>query len=207
MSTPARRRQSTNNLPYPDLDYPVPEQGTSEKKAKTKKDKEKRSAKKQKLDENLSDVVTAKGSRDKTDDEERKEDNPGQQEDSSESDRPRKKSKGKNKETTPKPVEIGEDEDSESDIEVFTGFVGLTMDAEPSYAENKKNQLVTEFASKPPLYFKDHMAPFRGIMGELKNETEKTKNDHISSYFMVNPSKKLLVATSGKQTQIIKGIY
>jgi hypothetical protein len=103
--------------------------------------------------------------------------------------------KGKNK-MIPQ-VDNDKGDDSESDIDIEMGFELLEMDRTTTYGEKKPHDLVTSFDFQPNLYFKDHMAPFRGLMSELKDQTAKEKSEAITKLFRENTSKKLLVATSG----------
>jgi hypothetical protein len=87
-----------------------------------------------------------------------------------------------------------EDEDEAMDAE----YVGLEMDRVTEYGPTITNDIITEFTNPPTLYFKDHTAPFRGLMSEMRAEETSVKNDSISKLFRVNTSKKVLVAVSGK---------
>lgn len=93
---------------------------------------------------------------------------------------PAKKDKGKGKALpvleTPDEIltedaeqEAGDDSGSElSDI----GFLPLNVEADMVYANKDSKSLIHSFTAPPDLYFKDHMAPYRGIMKESKNEPE-----------------------------------
>jgi hypothetical protein len=135
------------------------------------------------------------------------------------------KDKGKAKETRHSP-EFSEDEDESEDTEVpvpkvisdegikvktsadedpnssgsemDVEFEGLEMDRETDYGLRRDDKLITTFDDAPDIYFKDHMAPYRGLMSELKDEDASVRNEEVSRLFRSSTKKKLLVAASGK---------
>jgi hypothetical protein len=76
-------------------------------------------------------------------------------------------------------------------------FEGLEMDRETDYGLRKDDKLITTFEDAPYIYFKDHMAPYRGMMSGLKDESTSIKNEEVSRLFRSSTKKKLLVAASG----------
>jgi hypothetical protein len=110
------------------------------------------------------------------------------------------KQRGKRRAVSPPSEDSTSDLDSErteSDVEMETEFVILEMDKLTTVGNKISYDLVKDFKDRPPLYFKDHMAPFRGLMSDMKLEKVEVKNRTISELFKRNFQKKILVATSG----------
>ena len=112
-------------------------------------------------------------------------------------DKPPKPDKGKKKQVS-EAEEVESDSGSEMDIELITSFEILEMDRQTTIGEKRPNDLVTSFEIRPPMYFSDHMAPFRGLMSHMREESQEAKAKAITQLLMENRNKKLLAATSGK---------
>ena len=100
------------------------------------------------------------------------------------------KDKGKQKAT--------EDNSETEDEELEIKFIGLTMDSETIYGNKISHNLETEIEDQPEIYFKDHMAPYRGLMSDLRDDTQAVKDEEITRLFRRASNKKILVAASGK---------
>ena len=117
--------------------------------------------------------------------------------------KPTKKDKGKQK-ALPEPEEPDPDDmDSSPEDESSVEFVILEMDNQKTYGA-KSHELDTTWEKRPNLYFKDHMAPFQGLMSELRDQPPIIKTQAIAELFRENVLKKFLVATSGMQNIEIK---
>ena len=57
--------------------------------------------------------------------------------------------------------------------------------------------LIKSFSREPYAYSGDHMSPFRGLMGEMKDASDKEKADAISALLKENRDKKILMVVSG----------
>ena len=112
-------------------------------------------------------------------------------------DKPPKPDKGKKKQA-PEVEEVVSDSGSEMDVELITGFEILEMDRQTTIGEKRPNDLVTSFEIRPQVYFSDHMAPFRGLMSHMREESQEAKAKAITQLLMENRSKKFLATTSGK---------
>ena len=114
---------------------------------------------------------------------------------------PSKDRKGKQKMVVEPEIAEDEDDDDEEDtdeeMEIFTGFQLLDMDGQTPIGETRQHKLITIFEDPPELYFKDHMAPFRGLMSEMKDQPSSVRNRVVSDWFKENTSRKILAATSG----------
>lgn len=97
-----------------------------------------------------------------------------------------------------------EDIETEEDVDIIMEFEVLDMDRDTAYGSGTSFELVTEFKNPPLIYSEDHMAPFRGLMGDMKDSTAAERGKEIVKRIGPNPSKKLLVVTSGKQPEINK---
>lgn len=113
----------------------------------------------------------------------------------------KKKNKGKGKEKEVPESEISE---SEEEVDIILQFEVLDMDRETVYGNKTAYELTTEFTNPPPLYFGDHMAPFRGLMGDMKDDSAADKGKAVTKYIGKNFTRKVLVATTGKQTKSIQ---
>jgi hypothetical protein len=115
-----------------------------------------------------------------------------------------KSKKGKETEVETPEAEISVDEEKNSDsdsddVEFEVNFKGLDMDRETTYGSKVSYNIITEFENRPELYFEDHMAPYRGLMSDMKHETQSDKDKAISKlYSGKGGSKRILVAASGK---------
>ena len=90
-----------------------------------------------------------------------------------------------------------EAESEDDDIEIT--FEALDMDRETTYGTKAEHNLVLEFENAPDIYFGDFMAPYRGLMSEMREETQATKNSVVEKMFKgLSPKKTILAATSGK---------
>jgi hypothetical protein len=88
-------------------------------------------------------------------------------------------------------------DDSEIEIDLCGGFEVLETDRRANIGERRPNELIMTFDEQPELYFNDHMAPYRGIMGEIRRESAAFKGETIMKLYNDSPQKKLLVATTG----------
>ena len=107
-----------------------------------------------------------------------------------------KDQKGKGKDEG-KSSEESTEESSDDDEEIDITFEGLDMDRETTYGTKSAHNLVTEFAKAPQIDFIDHMAPFRGLMSDLKKESQEVRNGEVTKLFKPYTRKKILAATSG----------
>ena len=117
---------------------------------------------------------------------------------------PVKKSKGKERArpepdaADPKPTISNEPEQSDSELSDID-FIPLEIEGKAAAASHNPHSLVRTFTNPPELYFKDHMAPFRGILKGVKAEPNLAKRAaEISGYVKGRSKSKILVATSGK---------
>lgn len=81
--------------------------------------------------------------------------------------------------------------------ESFPPLEPLDMDRQTPIGKTRQHKLITIFEDPPELYFKDHMAPFRGLMSEMKDQPSSVRNRVVSDWFKENTSRKILAATSG----------
>jgi hypothetical protein len=107
---------------------------------------------------------------------------------------PLDKGKGKAKAVTPEQPADSDDEDSDMGFEILTISKATMGSAEPGRAYN----LVTSFERPIYAYHRDHMAPFRGIIADFRDEPAKASAE-ITNLFKENKALKLLMATSGKK--------
>lgn len=107
------------------------------------------------------------------------------------------KDKGKQKEVLP-----SEDESSSSEEDAVI-FKTVAMDRVNVYGPKIEHNLITKFTDPPEINFHDYMAPFRGLLSEMRNESEETKNAALAEYFTKPAKRKILVATSGKKSKRI----
>jgi hypothetical protein len=92
----------------------------------------------------------------------------------------------------PDPESSEEDSEKESaeEDEFAFEFETLEMDRTTEYG--------TKFNNRPEIYFKNHMAPFAGLLSSLRYESPEVRNKEVSKLFSTGTRKKVLVATSGK---------
>ena len=98
----------------------------------------------------------------------------------------------------PVPTTSNEAEQSDSELSDID-FIPLEIEGKAAAASHNPHSLVRTFTNPPELYFKDHMAPFRGILKGVKAEPDPAKRvAEISGYVKGRSKSKILVATSGK---------
>ena len=115
--------------------------------------------------------------------------------------------KGKGKEKPPQPEDdedpqLSDDDDSSDSDDMDIQFETLDMNRDARIGERLAYDLVTNLGNHPELYFKDHMAPYRGLMSELKDASAEIKGEEVSKLFRVAATRKLLAATTGNAITI-----
>ena len=99
------------------------------------------------------------------------------------------------------PVPTTSNEAKQSDSELSDiDFIPLEIEGKAAAASHNPHSLVRTFTNPPELYFKDHMAPFQGILKGVKAEPDPAKRAaEISRYVKGRSKSTILVATSGKE--------
>ena len=92
-----------------------------------------------------------------------------------------------------------EDEDKDEDIEIeMTGIDHRKMIDARKVA---RKGWVKKFINPPIICLDDHMAPFRQVLWEMKDETEKEKKDRMTT-ILKGQARKVLMTVTGKSNKM-----